>query len=291
MYKLESNIMTNETDDTITPNFVYIVDGNVLLHCVKNVPENFGMLSQTLFHMLPAANEIPFVTDTYKEISIKSSERNRRGFSDTFKIKGPATKVPKNFHQFLRSDSNKTQLIRFLLSEWSSDKHAPLFKSRKILFVCEESCYSLSSQDSTCTDCQPIVNLESSQEEADTRIVLHIDYVLKSNSNCNIVVRSTDTDVFILLLYFYCAQFKSSNLENLLFDSGVGDKRKLVNIGKIASSYPRNLMLALPGFHAFSGCDSTSAFTRQGKLKPFRLLEGNPKYHTSFQSLGSYVNI
>ena len=289
MHKLESNITTNETYDMITSDFVYIMDGNVLFHCVKNVPETFGMLAQTLFHMLPACTEIHFVTDTYKDISIKSFERNRRGHSDTFNIKGPATKVPNNFHQFLCSDSNKKQLIRLLLSEWSSDKYAPHLKSRKIFFVCEESCYSISSQDGINTDCQPIMNLESSQEEADTRIVLHIDFLLQSNSNSNIVVRSTDTDVFILLLYFYCKQFKSSNLEIILFDTGVGDKRKLVNIGKVASSYPADLILALPGFHAFSGCDSTSAFVRQGKLKPFRLLESNPKYHSSFQILGSSV--
>ena len=141
------------------------------------------------------------------------------------------------------------------------------------------------------TDCQPVMSLESSQEEADTRIILHIGFLLQSNSNSNIVIRSTDTDVFILLLYFYCTQFKSSNLGFILFDKGVGDKRKLVNIGKIASSYPADLILALPGFHAFSGCDSTNAFVRQGKLKPFRLLESNPKYHTSFQILGSSLNV
>ncbi|GFO47800.1 hypothetical protein PoB_007430500, partial [Plakobranchus ocellatus] len=265
------------------------MDGNVMFHCVKNVPETFGMLAQTLFHMLPACSEIHFVTDTYKDISIKSFERNRRGHSDTFNIKGPATKVPKIFHQFLCSDSNKKQLIRLLLSEWSSATYAPHLKSRKIFFICEESCYSITSQDGTNTDCQPIMNLESSQEEADTCIVLHIDFLLQSNSNSNIVVRSTDTDVFILLLYFYCKKFKSSNLEIILFDTGVGDKRKLVNIGKVASSYPADLILALPGFYAFTGCDSTGAFVRQGKLKPFRLLESNPNYHGSFQNQGSSV--
>ena len=173
-------------------------------------------------------------------------------------------------------------MIQLLLSEWSSDTYAPHLKSRKkkIFFLCEESCYSISSQDGTITGCQPIMNLEPSQEEANTRIVLHIDFLLQSNPNNNIVIRSTDTDVFILLLYFYCKQFKSSNLEIILFDTGVRDKRKLVNIGKVASSYPADLILALPGFYAF---------VRQGKLKPFRLLERNPKYHTSFQILGSSV--
>ena len=73
MHKLESNITTNETCDMITSDFVYIVDGNVLFHCVKKVPETFGMLAQTLFHMLPACTEIHLQGHINKIIRKKSS--------------------------------------------------------------------------------------------------------------------------------------------------------------------------------------------------------------------------
>ena len=46
---------------------------------------------------------------------------------------------------------------------------------------------------------------------------------------------------------------------------------------------------ALPSFHAFTGCDSTSDFVRRGKLMPLKLLEsteGANKFLDVFKSLG-----
>ena len=42
----------------------------------------------------------------------------------------------------------------------------------------------------------------------------------------------------------------------------------------IASRLGQQLCEALPSFHAFTGCDSTSAFIRRGKLNPLKILTG-----------------
>ena len=77
------------------------------------------------------------------------------------------------------------------------------------------------------------------------------------------IVRSTDTDVFLLLLHF-CPQF--NHLTGLKFDTGVGDKRCLIDITSLHHSMNECLISSLLGFDAFTGCDSTNLFVRKGKL-------------------------
>ena len=43
---------------------------------------------------------------------------------------------------------------------------------------------------------------------------------------------------------------------------------------------------ALPGLHAFTGSDCTSAFVRKGKIQPFKTLEKYPEFMPFFQNLG-----
>ena len=83
----------------------------------------------------------------------------------------------------------------------------------------------------------------------------------------------------LLLLYF-------SSMIALIFDTGTGNKRRPLNIKSISEHIGYQVCQALPGFHALTGCDTTSAFVRRGKIKPFKLLNQNQKYLSTFQSLG-----
>ena len=49
------------------------------------------------------------------------------------------------------------------------------------------------------------------------------------------------------------------------------------------------MMLAKPcliGLHAFTGSDTTSAFMRKGKIRPFKIMQGNDQYLNAFKKLG-----
>ena len=52
------------------------------------------------------------------------------------------------------------------------------------------------------TEAVPFNQLYSSQEEADTRITLHLKHASEESSKKTIIVRLQDTDVLILLLTF-----------------------------------------------------------------------------------------
>ena len=71
-----------------------------------------------------------------------------------------------------------------------------------MFLVSEESCTLLYSDSGESTIAVPFPELYSSQEEADTRIILHCQYASRQSNSETTVVRSPDTDVFLLLLSF-----------------------------------------------------------------------------------------
>ena len=152
---------------------------------------------------------------------------------------------------------------------------------RKIFIACEETCLLLTSSDGQHTEAAEVVELRSSQEEADTRIVLHCKHMAAELSpDSTIVVRSPDTDVFILLL-----TFGQDILNPLLFDTGGGNKRRLLDVHKIISEVGEDICRVLPALHAHSGCDTTRAFVREGKV--LKTLLKHKDFIDVFLKLGS----
>ena len=47
--------------------------------------------------------------------------------------------------------------------------------------------------------------------------------------------------------------------------------------------------MVLPGFHAFTGCDSSSAFVRKGKKKPLAVMMSSPHICEVFAQCGDVV--
>jgi len=88
--------------------------------------------------------------------------------------------------------------------------------------------------------------------------------------------------------FFYPAVLCSSpNLNiTLLFDTGSGNKRQLLNITSLANDYTPVYCAALVALHGFTRCDTTSSFKGIGKVKPIKLLQKTPQFHTVFEKLG-----
>ena len=100
------------------------------------------------------------------------------------------------------------------------------------MFVCGKTVTKLHSPDGRITKAEEVRRLYSSHEEADTKMVLHcLDIASHAEDNTTIILRSPDTDVFILLLYF-----TQDLMHTVLFDTGKGDKRRLIDVKKAAGS-------------------------------------------------------
>jgi len=95
----------------------------------------------------------------------------------------------------------------------------------------------------------------------------------------NITVRASDTDIAIILLY-HSPPFTAT----LLMDTGTNGRntRKYINLTAVGEVMGALLCESLPAFHAFTGCDYTSAFVRKGKKRPFAILEKKQEHTASF---------
>ena len=109
LHKLEDG--TGYEDIMQLEDNVYIMDGNALLQALTGLPQTFGELTEKVFCSLPEAKTVHFVTDTYKEDSIKPIERKRP--TQSFLVKGPSARLPRDWKAFLQNKVNKESLIRF----------------------------------------------------------------------------------------------------------------------------------------------------------------------------------
>ena len=139
----------------------------------------------------------------------------------------------------------------------------------------------------TNTSAIEIEDLCCDHEEADTRMILHCRHVVLSSETENVVVWSPDTDVAILLAY----HFEDLGCTQLWFRTGVADKARFIPIHQICSNLGKEICRILVGFHALTGCDSTSGFAGIGKVKAFKVLKKSLSSYYDLKTLADDINI
>ena len=70
-----------------------------------------------------------------------------------------------------------------------------------IYFVSGDACYCLRFQEGMETITDELEELKSTQEEADTRIVLHCLHSAEDSRVNDIIIISPDTDIFVFVLH------------------------------------------------------------------------------------------
>ncbi|CAH2096461.1 unnamed protein product [Euphydryas editha] len=268
-----------------THNDFVLIDGFFLLHCIKDVPRTFEGISKKILQMLTnySAPNVHLIFDRYYQPSIKDYERCMRGRQETdreYVISGPQQVRPPEFAKELRNDNFKTALVSFLIDHWESDSVAEFIGRKKILLN-HIKCYLYEVDNNN-----KVVKTESNEfscpwhEEADTKIVFH---AMNINYAANITVRCSDTDILIILLG---NMHHRKSQSNIWIDCGVSNKRRIIDVNKLSNFLGDDLCKALPGFHAFTGCDYNPAFFRKGKQRPFKIMSQSQKYTKAFSDLG-----
>ena len=113
----------------------------------------------------------------------------------------------------------------------------------------------------TIGQCKEVQVLRSNHEEADTRMILHAKYAARTDRR--LVTQSPDTDVLILSV----SHFRSLGCPELWFRTGLKDGQRMIPVHEIAHALGEKLSRSLPGFHAITGCDSTSVLAGIRKKK------------------------
>ena len=262
-----------------------VEDGNALFYYMRELPSNFKDISRKVFDLMDKNCNVVFSTDTYIPNSIKSMELRRRGISQKLIIKGDMTKKPKDWKVFLSNDDNKKQLIQVILNTWSSDDFAVNLATRQIIAVADGRAYQIKVTKERTVEKIEVESLYSTQEETDTRVIMYCKFAHDNGYEC-VRVRSPDSDIFFILL-LYVHEMTIS----VLFDTGTGNKRQLINITELARYFTVQYSTALAGVHAFTHCDTTSAFKGKGKVKPIQILQKNPKFQPVLAELGESLEV
>ncbi len=265
----------------------WIIDGPFLLHALPpNLPATYGGLARSILIQTVSMSkrEVHLIFDDYPELSLKDAERVKRGIDEReFAITGPEQKRPKDLEKALKSRSFKTQLPSFLAKQWQNQEYGPILRDCRLHLDIpgETHLYHVVNGILRHESDDDYIN---NHEEADTKAVLHAKAVDDDGKQGAIVVRASDTDIAVVLLY-HCSKFKSQ----LWMDVGTSSKnnRRYISITKIYESLGPELCAALPGFHAFTGCDYISSFVRKGKIRPFTKLEKSKLAQKAFQSLAT----
>ena len=117
---------------------------------------------------------------------------------------------------------------------------------KTLVVMCGYTCYQLLPG-----VMQPISELELTQEEADTQILLHAVHAARLKF-ASVVIVSEDTDVLVLLL--------------MNIKCGSQTRVRYIEVSRVVESIGASVCRSLLGFHAFSGCDRVSAFAGHGKV-------------------------
>lgn len=190
--------------------------------------------------------------DNYQDISIKDGTRSKRKLSKTIDrvIDNPHTLLPQQWHSFIHSVFNKRQLTQFLSN--ALYEHS---LNINIKFVTSGGFKNISEYKSNYNMKTDI--LESTHEEADTRILLHI-LLAKEEGYTRCIIDCKDTDVLVLL-----SCFKDRLTDEVWMKVGTKDNIRFIPVH--ALTLGSELLKNLPAFHCLTGCDTTSQFVGIGK--------------------------
>ena len=157
----------------------------------------------------------------------------------------------------------------FFSEEWRSDKYALLLTGHLLYVAIENECYRFTTVAGSVT-WQTVDILRAEHEEADTRLVFHLHPIMSMDNQLNVSVRCNDTDVFVLLLYHVNIMSSPDITPKVWMDVGLSSNntRRYINISQLTHKLDSNVLKALPGIHAFTGCDYTASFLNKGKVKP-----------------------
>ena len=113
------------------------------------------------------------VFDVYLENSIKDVERNRRPCGE-LKLQQiiPDAEI-KQWALLLSSNDNKNKLIRFVVEHWKSNSN--LINAKEFITTVDSKAYKIN-----LNDCSLIQELQSNHKEADTRLLLQANMLVKT---------------------------------------------------------------------------------------------------------------
>ena len=154
----------------------------------------------------------------------------------------------------VRNYDNKTKLFLFL-----SMTTANLETERQVISTHHKYVICIHSRDTT-------VLVPSTQEEADTRIFLHVADAV-NHGYSKVIIQIVDSDVLVLAI----AAVQQLAMDELWVAFASGKSFRYLPAHDMAAVLGPEKCVALPFLHAFSECDTVSSFAGYGKSTVWEL--------------------
>ena len=119
-----------------------------------------------------------------------------------------------------------------------------------------------------------------SHEEADTRLLLHVADAVQKGLR-KVCIRTVDTDVVVLAI----AMFERINPEEYWIAFGTKSNFHYIPVHSIAAAMDSRACAVFHVFHAFTGCDTTSALAGRGRKTAFNTWKLFPEVTAAFEDL------
>lgn len=258
-----------------------MIDAMALIQCVRvsAIPATFGELAMYILSKILSladfytCGRVDFVADTYPITSIKECERGKRAASgqQLVKIFNDGQKAPTQWKKYLNHGQNKEALIEYLFNRW---KRVVLPRNLTLFVAHGALCHSLSFSPGEEAVVEIVDQLCSDHEEADTKLLLHAKHA--SQTHGCVLIKTPDTDVVIIAISL--AHHLSCDIYLLTL--------KCISITAITDRLSQLLAMSLIGLHAFTGCDSVSAFYGKGKRSVYTLLRPQSRMLDGLRKLG-----
>ena len=187
--------------ETIPDQSACIVDAMSIIQKLDGNGKTFQVLAKSALKMVireggDNSERVDIVFDVYRESSTKDTERVDRGAGSGVSFNNiSAGHRLKQWRSFLSEAHNKTMLIEFIADEWTSNDSKAMIGIKTLYVTCGEKCWKITRCETSLVD-----ELQSSQEEADTRIPLHVKHE-SDHGYKSVVVVSEDTDVMYFALH------------------------------------------------------------------------------------------
>ena len=191
-YELTECLEANTTRGTEAPSAIdaTIIDGAAVVNMIKPGTKTFSGYAEQSFlpHVktqLRHVKCVDIVWDEYVENSLKATTRSYREAGVRRRV-AANNQLPRNWKEFLRVDESRRELFKFLAESTSSlevEKQVILTYGKQVLTTLPRNDIS------SLAPC--------SHEEAETRILLHVQDVLQEGHK-KILLRTVDMDVLVL---------------------------------------------------------------------------------------------
>ena len=207
MEKLETLINPNLILKELSDIDCVIFDGMAIIQMLKPVSSIIKPTFCDLAHMFwthilhksKGISAVHVVFDRYLENSIKTQTREKRGDQSLITANIQPHMKTLDLKKLLTSSKSKSQLTKFYTT-YFCEQAPDLLSDSQSMFISggfDDKAVQVTR------DCVRYVNeLNSNQEEVDTRMILHVKYSGIHNAS-QVVLVSPDTDLLVLLIHHF----------------------------------------------------------------------------------------